>query len=149
MPRRNKVANSTLGGAVQGRRSRLITDINVIPLVDITLVLLIIFMVTATALVQDTLEVKLPEAATGQKTEIVLVPVVIDANEKLFLSGKPTDEAGIREYIRAEHKKNSKMEALIAADRRVPHGTVVRIIDLVRSEGVIKFAINVLKPKPE
>jgi biopolymer transport protein ExbD len=135
------------GGTLGGRHgcARLITEINVTPLVDIMLVLLIIFMVTTTTMVMDAMEVKLPEAATGEKTKTSLLAVVIKADGKTFLNGKPITDSGLRRFIRSELGKDKKLEAIVAADKRVQHGTVVRVLDLVRAEGVTKFAINVLK----
>jgi biopolymer transport protein ExbD len=136
----------TLGG--NGRRGRgLITEINVTPLVDIMLVLLIIFMVTASYIVRDSLDVKLPEASTGEAQKVSLLAVTIDARGKLGLNGEPTDEKEIRRFIREQRRRGEKVEAVIAADKRVAHGRVVRVIDLVRAEGVTKFAINVLRPE--
>lgn len=138
------MAGTTLGG--NGRRcAKSITEINVTPLVDIMLVLLIIFMVTTTTMVYDALDVKLPEAATGESKPVTLLAVVVDRQGKTFLNGKPAADAQIRAFIREQRRKNKQLEAIIAADKRVPHGEVVRVIDLVRSEGVTKFAINVLQ----
>ena len=142
------MAGGTLGGG-HGRRGQIITEINVTPLVDIMLVLLIIFMVTTTTMVMDALDVKLPEASTGQTTKTTLLAVVIKFNGKLFLNGKESSETKIRNFIREERRAKRKLEAVIAADKRVAHGNVVRIIDLVRSEGVLKFAINVLRKNAE
>ncbi len=130
------------GGA---RRGRIISDINVTPLVDIMLVLLIIFMVTTTYIVRDTLEVKLPEAATGEAKRVSMIAVTIDAKGKTALNGKPAGEDEIRAYIRAEKRRGAGLEGVLAADKDVSHGRVVQLIDLLRSEGVVKFAINVLK----
>jgi biopolymer transport protein ExbD len=138
------MAGGTLGGG-HGRRGQIITEINVTPLVDIMLVLLIIFMVTTTTMVMNALEVKLPEAATGETSKVTLLAVVIKSDGTVFLNGKKTSEGALREFIRSERRLDRKLEAVIAADKRVAHGNVVRILDLVRSEGVIKFAISVLK----
>jgi biopolymer transport protein ExbD len=136
----------TLGG--NGRRGRgLITEINVTPLVDIMLVLLIIFMVTASYIVRDSLDVKLPEASTGEQQKVSLLAVTINFKGKLGLNGEPASEQEIRRFIRKQRRQGEKVEAVIAADKRVAHGRVVRVIDLVRAEGVTKFAINVLRPE--
>jgi len=136
------------GGGLQNRgsqRGRIITDINVTPLVDIMLVLLIIFMVTTTVITRDAIEVKLPEASTGEPRQVTLIALTIDARGQLAMNGQIVDEGNIRSYIRRERSKGSKLEGVIAADKDTPHGRVVRIIDLLRSEGVVKFAINVLR----
>ena len=61
-----------------GRGPRIISEINVTPLVDIMLVLLIIFMVTATAIVRQSLEVNLPEAATAEPSKVTLLALTVD-----------------------------------------------------------------------
>lgn len=141
------MAGGTLGG--RGCRGQIISEINVTPLVDIMLVLLIIFMVTTTTMVMDALDVKLPEASTGETAKTTLLAVVIKYDGATYLNGKQTSEDAIRRFIRAERRKNKELEAVIAADKRVAHGNVVRILDLVRSEGIVKFAINVLKKEAE
>jgi biopolymer transport protein ExbD len=140
------MAGGTLGGGSNGRR-RMITEINVTPLVDIMLVLLIIFMVTATYIVRESLEVKLPEASTGAPKKVTQLAVTIASDGKMALNGQPVSEAEVRKFIRERKKKGVKLEAVIAADKAVAHGNVVRVIDLVRQEGVLTFAINVLKPQ--
>jgi biopolymer transport protein ExbD len=140
------MAGGSLGGGngAKGCR-RIISDINVTPLVDIMLVLLIIFMVTTTYIVRDSIDVKLPEASTGEARQVSLIAVTVDATGKLGLNGKPAVESDIRSYIRSERRRGRGLEAVVAADKAVPHGTVVKVIDLLRREGVVKFAINVLK----
>jgi biopolymer transport protein TolR len=137
------VAGGSLGGG--GSRRRIITEINVTPLVDIMLVLLIIFMVTATTIVKDAIEVRLPEASTGESKKVSILAITLDAAGKLALNGEPATEARIRAFIQEQRRQGISLEAVIAADRDARHGNVVRIIDLVRSDGVMKFAINVLK----
>ena len=140
------MAGGALGGNSSRRRGRIISDINVTPLVDIMLVLLIIFMVTTTVIVKDSIKVNLPEAATGEAKKVSILAVTLDAKGKLYLNGEGTSERTIRRFIRQERRRGvKKLEAVIGADKAVSHGKVVRIIDLVRSEGVTKFAITVLK----
>jgi len=135
----------TTSSAGRGCRARPITEINVTPLVDIMLVLLIIFMVTTTTLVYDAIDVKLPEAATGEGKGSTLLAVVVDSRGQTYLNGSRASDNDIRRFIRSERRASREIEAIIAADKRVAHGEVVRVIDLVRSEGVFKFAIHVLK----
>lgn len=130
-----------------GRGPRIISEINVTPLVDIMLVLLIIFMVTATAIVRQSLEVNLPEAATAEPSKVTLLALTMDAKGEITLNGETVNEGQIRAFVREQRKQRGKLEAVIAADKAVTHGRVVRLIDLVRQEGVTKFAINVLKPE--
>jgi biopolymer transport protein ExbD len=125
---------------------RRIVDINVTPLVDITLVLLIIFMVTTTYIVNPTIKVDLPRAVSGSEQVRTTLSLTLSRDGGLYLNGEKSDEAGVVRHIGGELPKNPELQAIIAADKVVPHGSVVRIIDLVKRAGVRKFAINVESP---
>jgi biopolymer transport protein ExbD len=122
---------------------RMITEINVTPLVDIVLVLLIIFMVTTTYIVNPSIKVDLPKAATGSDQVKTTLGLTLTKDGSLYLNGDKTDDGGVQRYIAAELPKNPDLQAVIAADKVVAHGTVVHVIDLVKRAGVRKFAINV------
>jgi len=124
-----------------------ITGINVTPLVDVMLVLLIIFMVTATYIVNRSIEISLPSAETGT-TEVQTqnLAFVVDQNSHLFLDGKPlafSDLASQIALAKKQAKNPNKLQALITADKRTPHGDVIHLIDQVKKEGISEFAINV------
>jgi biopolymer transport protein ExbD len=121
----------------------MITDINVTPLVDITLVLLIIFMVTTTYIVNPTIKVELPKAATGSEQARTTLALTLTKEGVLYLNGERSDDAGVLRSIATDLPKNPDLQAIIAADKVVPHGSVVHLIDLVKRAGVRKFAINV------
>jgi biopolymer transport protein ExbD len=120
----------------------LITGINVTPLVDITLVLLVILMVTASYVVSRAIPMELPKGATAESTPITL-SVSIDKEGHTFLDAEPIAEPALRERIRKAHQSDPETRAVIAADGRASHANVVRVIDLLRRENVTKFAINV------
>ena len=123
-----------------------IADINVVPLVDIILVVLIIFMVTAPMIMKPSINVNLPKAASGDKTTASQLNITITADGRLSLNGSATTEDTIRQKAMDEVKKNPDIQAVIAADKDVPHGRVVGIIDVVKGAGVKKFAISIDKP---
>lgn len=120
----------------------IISGINITPMVDIMLVLLIIFMLTASVIEDRSIKVELPEAATGSKTEATVLTIVIDSERTWYLDGLKTDAEGIRSVIRGAQSSSEELEAVIAADKAVPYGEVVQVIDLVKQEGVVKFALN-------
>jgi biopolymer transport protein ExbD len=122
---------------------RMITDINVTPLVDIVLVLLIIFMVTTTYIVNPSIKVDLPKAASGTEQTRTSLAVTMTKDGGVYLNGERTDEAGVVRYIAGELPRSPDLQAIIAADKVVSHGTVVHMIDIVKRAGVRKFAINV------
>ena len=122
---------------------RMIVDINVTPLVDITLVLLIIFMVTASYIVSPAIKVDLPKAASGSEQTKTTLALTLMKDGGLYLNGERSSDAAVVQYIGSELPKNPDLQAIIAADRVVPHGDVVHVIDLVKRAGIHRFAINV------
>ncbi|MBI2374298.1 MAG: biopolymer transporter ExbD [Deltaproteobacteria bacterium] len=119
-----------------------ITDINVTPLVDIMLVLLIIFMVTASQIVSPSIKVELPSAATAEATVQSQLSLVLTRDGKTFLNNQEVTDEQLRSFIRKERSEGKDPEAVLAADRNITHGRVVGIIDLIKQEGVVKFALN-------
>lgn len=126
-----------------------INAINVTPLVDIMLVLLVIFMVASAYIVKDTIEVELPKAATGGETTDLTLSLVLDRDNNLFLNGVPATEVEVATACQSAVGKNPDVQAIIAADEGVRHGRVIRLIDLIRINGLTKFAINVKAPKAD
>lgn len=131
------------GGAI-GDDDEEITGINVTPLVDIMLVLLIIFMVASNYIVQEAIEVNLPQAATGEEVnnEVKSVALIIKSDGNLYMNGEKTTREKIAESARSLSKFENA-QALIAADRATSHGAVIEMIDLIRAEGLVSFAINI------
>ena len=121
----------------------IISAINVTPLVDITLVLLIIFMVTASYIVSPAIKVDLPKAASGSEQTKTTLALTLMKDGGLYLNGERSSDAAVVQYIGSELPKNPDLQAIIAADRVVPHGDVVHVIDLVKRAGIHRFAINV------
>ena len=122
---------------------QMISGINVTPLVDITLVLLIIFMVTATVIVNAGIKVELPKAASGSDQTKTTLALTLSKDGTLYLNGEKTTDQGVARYIGESLPGNPDLQAIIAADRVVSHGSVVHVIDLVKRAGVRRFAINV------
>jgi biopolymer transport protein ExbD len=130
----------------------LFAHINVTPLVDITLVLLVVFMVAAPIMVATpSIKVALPKAATAEatpKSPLVLSMTRVPSGYKLFENGKETSEASIRTRVPTLVKSDPELQAIIAADRGIPYGDVMHIVDLVRELGVTKFALNADQATP-
>jgi biopolymer transport protein ExbD len=130
-----------MGGSANQNDDEMITAINVTPLVDIVLVLLIVLMVTSSYLVNKAINVELPKAATGETTTPTM-SISIDVEGKLYLDGSPTDLTELQTRVRTAYQKDPEVKAIISADGRVKHAEVVSVIDLLRREKVTKFAIN-------
>jgi biopolymer transport protein ExbD len=133
-----------------GGSDELITNINVTPLVDIILVLLIIFMV-ATEVIHETeranvIQVNLPAAASGERLiSAGLLNLVIDAKGQLYINGEVGDRAAVKSAIEKTRTQGIVAQALITADQNTTHGAVVSLMDFLRIAGVTEIAINTQK----
>jgi biopolymer transport protein ExbD len=136
------------GSASSGDDDEIIASINVTPLVDIVLVLLIVLMVTSSYLVNKSISVELPKAATGE-TVTPTLSISLDVDSKLYLDGQPIEAPALKERIRAAYKSDPDVKAIISADGRVAHAQVVSVIDMLRLEKVTKFAINTSPIEPK
>src|ERR1022692_241931 len=134
-------SNSSFGS--DDEPGRMIVDIHVTPLVDITLVLLIVFMVTAAFIVNPAIKVDLPRAASGTEQTRTVLGLTLMKDGALYLNGERSSDEAVGRAIGNELPRNPELQAIIAADRAVPHGDVVHLIDLVKRAGVHRFAIDV------
>jgi biopolymer transport protein ExbD len=120
-----------------------LASINIIPFVDIVLVLLIIFMLTSIAIVRASMVVNLPKAATGGARVESTVNIVCNKDGTLMLNGAASNVDEIGKFVKRESGTNPKLQAVIAADKGVEYGHVVDLIDLVKRNGVSAFALDV------
>jgi len=117
-----------------------INGINVTPLVDVTLVLLIIFMVTAKIIAGHGVPLDLPKAATAGVTQTMLT-LSIDAEGKVSANGQPVaNDAALRDQTQQALKQNPELRTVIAASAAASHGSVMHVVDTVRDAGAIKIA---------
>src|SRR5688572_17207605 len=125
-----------------------ITGINVTPLVDITLVLLIIFMVTAKLIVGQSVPLDLPKAATAGVTQTVLT-VEIDDRGRVSANGQPVaDRLALEQKAKSALQDDPALRALISASARASHGTVLQVMDSLRKVGLTKIAFAADKAEP-
>jgi biopolymer transport protein TolR len=129
--------------AGSSRRRGIIVDINVTPLVDIMLVLLIIFMLTANLIAKQAIEVELPRASQSTSLNPTTLAVTIARDGTFYLNGKLTTPAAFRGEVRAAVAKDPKTQVIIAGDKAVSHGRVVWVLDVVKSLGITSFAIQI------
>lgn len=134
-----------MGSKISGDNDEPIADINIVPFVDIILVVLIIFMVTTPFIMKPSINISLPKAGSGEDTTPSELTITIGAGGMLALNGKGTTEEEINAYAKQLSAKRPDVQAIISADKEVTHGRVVSIIDAVKSGGVKKFAITIDK----
>ncbi len=123
-----------------------ITSINVTPLVDVVLVLLIILMVTSSALLSQSIPMDLPKAATGDTIPSV-VRIALDQRGATYWEGTAISEREIKARAAAAYADNRDVRVVLSADRKLAHGRVIHVMDVLRSADITKIAIQVEAPK--
>jgi len=121
-----------------------ITRINVTPIIDVALVLVIILMVTAQyAADKDSIPMELPKAASGGDAVESTINVMMTHDGQILFDGSPVTKDQLTFKVKGDARVNPKVQAVIAADKGVPYGKVVQVIDVVKGNGVKSFALNV------
>ena len=121
---------------------RVISGINITPMVDVTLVLLVIMMVSATYIVSQSLKVELPRAASANESAVSLAAVTITKDGRLLFNQEPVDEKALVDRFKAAAAASDEVSLIVTADTDAKHGTVVHVMDLAKIQGITKFAIN-------
>jgi biopolymer transport protein TolR len=132
-----------MAGFIDQNEDEPIAQINIIPFVDISLVLLIIFMLTANIIARASIPVDLPHAASANESVDSTVNIVVTATGELFLDGNAVDEIALRGQIEQRVHASPRVRAVIAADKAVRYERVVWVIDQLKQAGVDAFALNV------
>ena len=126
-----------------GGRSRTIAAINVTPLVDVMLVLLVILMVASSVIVAQTMKVQLPKARNSDGMADKPATVMLLKDGSLRWNDQPVSEEAVVAHLREVIAADPETSVVVSADREVQHGRVVHILDIAKAAGVTKFAINV------
>lgn len=129
-------------GAKANSSGDTIAEINMVPLIDIILVVLIIFMVTAPAMIKPSVPINLPEASSGEETTPSLLNIAITNQGQVLINNQEVSEHEVRQIAEDEVKRNPEVQALIVADQDRPYGEVIKVIDWVKSSGVKEFAVT-------
>jgi biopolymer transport protein ExbD len=132
-----------MAGGGLSRRRGIMSDINVTPLVDIMLVLLIIFMLTAHLIAKQAIEVDLPRASQSTTLPPTTLTVTLTRDGALFLNSQPTTPDALRLAVKDAVAKDPKTQAIIVGDKAVSHGRVVWVLDTIKSLGITSFAIQI------
>lgn len=122
----------------------MVSGINVTPLVDVTLVLLVVFMVTAKMLVSPAVSLDLPDASVTVETPLVF-GVDIQADGSITVDGSLVeDTAAITSLARDARDENAAVRAVIRADKNVRHGRVIDVLDALKEGGIRRIAFAVV-----
>ena len=130
-----------------GEAGGIFSDINITPLTDIFLVLLIIFMVTTTAIAESGseeggFEVNLPRGGKGDESAVSRdLTVAVLADGRAVVAGRVVDDGALRDAFGDAHRRSAATVVLFQAYEGVPHGRVVQVMDLARRAGLTRLAI--------
>lgn len=142
-----------LGGLPQNQSDEeegIFSEINITPLTDVFLVLLIIFMVTSTVITQSGVKVNLPKAgAASTDRPAKQITLSIDAAGNLYLDKTQYSEADLERELRARLQNSSERSVILAGDQNVPLGNALRLMDLAKRSGAERFAIATKNESPK
>ena len=123
-------------------KGRIVAEINVTPLTDVFLVLLIIFMITTSAMVKPAADVDLPKASESQE-ETQGVMVTMTPSKEIFVNDRPVagDDGTVASVLRDALSRSKEKVVILAGDRQVVLGEVVRVLGLAKEAGASGFAL--------
>ncbi|MBM4127187.1 MAG: biopolymer transporter ExbD [Nitrospira sp.] len=133
---------------LESRQRRFLAEINVIPLVDVVLVLLVIFMVTAPMLYRG-MDIKLPTSASNTIKPEIRVVLTIEKDQRLYLDKDPVSVAQLERKLRLLKEENKDVSLYLRADQNVPYGVVVQVMDGVKKAGIEKLGMVTDPAGPE
>jgi biopolymer transport protein ExbD len=99
-------------------------------------------MLTSAAIVRASIQVDLPSAASAGSAVSSTLNLVLTKEGSLFLDGKPTTQTALASHVARAAWKDNNLQAVISADTKVDYGHVVKVIDVVKANGVKTFALN-------
>lgn len=138
-----------MAGSFGGGDEDAISGINVTPLVDVVLVLLVIFLMTAPVLYQSAIKVQLPKAKTGEDAGAKSpLNFTVNAEGKVFWNGEELSWTALNDRLKTLGPKAAEETAIISADQSTAHGVVIQLMDSLRSSGLVRFALNVEAGSP-
>jgi biopolymer transport protein ExbD len=134
-----------MAGPFTSSDDEVISGINVTPLVDVVLVLLVIFMVTAPVIYQSTIQVQLPKAQTGEPTESEPIHFTLTKDGTLHWDRQVIQWSELEQRLKALGPGASRQSAVITADEETHHGTVIRLMDSLRQAGISRLGVSVTR----
>jgi len=118
-----------------GKDRRLLSEINITPLVDVTLVLLIIFMVT-TPMLQSGTDVQLPTAQTSQMKEEERITLTVTRDSRILVNNKEVPRKDLEAHLKSMTGSGKERVLYLRGDARVPYGFVIDVMDAIKSSGI-------------
>lgn len=132
-----------MGAGSDDNEDGIISNINITPMVDVILVLLVIFMVTANFLKKESININLPKVASADPNIKESKQVAVTKDGKLFLEGRSITEFALVTEMSRESKYRPNMRVTLSADENLSYGTVSKVMGLLRRAGVTRMALSV------
>ncbi len=123
----------------------IIDAINITPMVDVILVLLVIFMVTANFLKKESININLPKVNAADPNTSKSVQVALTKDGKILLEGNPTTEEKLFQTLQRDIKLRPNMRLTLSADEKLSYGTIMKLMGTIRKAGVTRVALSVKK----
>lgn len=133
------------GGINQNSDDEPIAAINIVPLVDVILVVLIIFMVTAPLVLKPVIDINLPKSSSGEESPPVPLNVAIGKDGALVVNGQPASAEALSATAAQAVREKPDTAAILQADKTVTLETLTAVIDLIKTAGVKKVAFSIEK----
>ncbi len=133
---------------LESRQRRFLAEINVIPLVDVVLVLLVIFMVTAPMLHRG-MDINLPTSASNTIKPEIRAVLTIEKDQRLYLDKDQVSVVQLEQKLRVLKEEHAEVSLYLRADRDVPYGVVIRVMDGVKKAGIEKLGMVTGPTRPE
>jgi biopolymer transport protein TolR len=124
----------------QGRTETSLSEINIVPLVDVVLVLLIIFMLTA-PVIQSGIEINVPKTRQVKELTQQRMLIQVDRQQRLYLQSEPVNINELGKKLREKFKDPSQAKIYLRADEEVPFGTIAKVMDTAKQAGVENISI--------
>ncbi|MDO8546793.1 MAG: biopolymer transporter ExbD [Nitrospirales bacterium] len=125
---------------IEARRRRFMAEINIVPLVDVVLVLLVIFMVTAPMLYRG-MDINLPRSSSNTIKPEERVVLTVERDRRVYVDKELIPLAQLLQKMDALRRKNPDVSVFLRADQDVPYGTVVQVMDSVKKAGIVKLGM--------
>ena len=121
----------------------LMSEMNIVPFVDIVLVILIIFLIVSPTFIRPGFDIQLPRAESAQRPQNAKALLSIDIEGRVYFNRKTLSKEELSQRLSHLVTEDQNIKVVISADKNVAHGNVISLIDLVRKAGVKKFAVSV------
>jgi biopolymer transport protein ExbD len=133
------------GGFGSDPTDELVTGVNITPIVDVALVLLVVFLVTSSLIVSKSIQVEVPRAATGAETPVGLLALVVTSAGDLYVNGQPARLDDIPRAVSEARRRidpGQRLTGFVSADVAAPYGRFAEVVDRLRQEGVTDIALD-------